>query len=201
MLLAIGRDFRLDGLGFETVGFEPGAREGDARIPNDGRLRIGDGLFLVGDPAGPELHTHVSHYQGELAARMALGEDVAPDYRAIPRATYTDPEASSVGLSLEGAQAAGIDAFEEVADMATSAKGYAVEAGGHVTIVVDRAGGMLVGAAIAGPGASEAIHEAVLAIRARVPVSVLADTIHAFPTTARVMGGLFTKAANRLRTG
>ena len=35
--------------------------------------------------------------------------------------------------------------------MATSAKGYAVEAGGHVTIVVDRAAGMLVGAAIAGP--------------------------------------------------
>ena len=54
---------------------------------------LADGLWVIGDPAGPELHTHVSHYQGELAARMALGESVAPDYRAIPRATYTDPEA------------------------------------------------------------------------------------------------------------
>ena len=38
-----------------------------------------------------------------------------------------------------GGPPAGHDAFEEVADLATSAKGYVVEAGGHVTIVVDRA--------------------------------------------------------------
>jgi pyruvate/2-oxoglutarate dehydrogenase complex dihydrolipoamide dehydrogenase (E3) component len=199
VLLAIGRDLRLEHLGLEAVGLDPAAREGDTRVPTDGRLRIADGLWLIGDPAGPELHTHVSHYQGELAVRMALGENVTPDYRAIPRATYTDPEAASVGLTLEGAQAAGFDAFEEVADLATSAKGYAVEAGGHVTIVVDRGTGELLGAAIAGPGASEAIHVAVLAIRARVPVGLLAETIHAFPTTARVLGGLFVKAADGLR--
>ena len=64
----------------------------------------------------PELHTHQAHYQGELAARMALGEDVTPDYRALPRATYTDPEAAFVGMSLEQARAAGLDAFELVAD-------------------------------------------------------------------------------------
>ena len=46
---------------------------------------------------GPELHTHQAHYQGELAVRMALGDDVEPDYRALPRATYTDPEAASSG--------------------------------------------------------------------------------------------------------
>ena len=49
-----------------------------------------------------------------------------------------------------------------------------------------------------GPGATEAIHEAVLAIRARIPIGVLADTIHAFPTTARVLGGLFVEAAREL---
>jgi dihydrolipoamide dehydrogenase len=195
VLVAIGRDFRLHGLGLETLGLDTSVRDG---VPTDGRLRIADGVFLIGDPAGPELHTHISHYQGEMAVRMALGEDVKPDYRAIPRATYTDPEAASVGLTLDGAKGAGLDAFEEVADLARSAKGYSVEADGHVTIVVDRASGELVGAAIAGPGASEAIHEAVLAIRAHVPLAVLADTIHAFPTTARVMGALFMKAAREL---
>jgi dihydrolipoamide dehydrogenase len=129
---------------------------------------------------------------------MALGDDVRPDYRALPRATYTDPEAAFVGVSLEDAKKAGFDAFEKVADLGKSAKGYAVEAGGHVTIVVDRQSGELVGAAIAGPGASEAIHEAVLAIKTRTPVPVLADTIHAFPTTARVLGGLFMEAATEL---
>ena len=71
---------------------------------------------------------------------MALGEEIVPDYRALPRATYTDPEASSVGLTLDEALAAGVDAFEKVADFAKSAKGYAIQAKlGHVTIVVDRA--------------------------------------------------------------
>ncbi len=71
------------------------------------------------------------------------------------------------------------------------------ESFGHVSIVVDRRERVLLGAFIAGPGASEAIHEAVLAIKTRTALSVLADTIHAFPTTARVMGGLFGEAAKK----
>ncbi len=199
VLLAIGRTYPLAGLGVEAYGFDPSAK---GSIPSDGRLRLADGLYLVGDPAGPEMHTHQSHYQGELAVRMALGDDVRPDYRALPRATYTDPEVASVGLSLEGARAAGLDAFECVADFATSAKGYSIEATmGHVTIVVDRASGELVGAAMVTDDASAAIHEAVLAIRAHVPMAVLADTIHAFPSTSRIFNGLFAEAAARLASG
>ena len=57
---------------------------------------------------------------------MALGEAVEPDYRALPRATYTDPEAASVGRDRSRRRARpGIDAFELVADFAKSAKGYA----------------------------------------------------------------------------
>ena len=195
ILLAVGRSFPVEDIGLEHYGLDPKDRE---PFPRDGRLRVTDGLWAIGDVTGPELHTHMGHYQGELAIRMALGDDVRPDYRALPRATYTDPEAASVGLSLEQAREAGIDAFEEVADLATTAKGYSVEATtGHVTIVVDRATRELVGAAIAAPDASAAIHECVLAIRARVPMDVLADTIHAFPSTSRILNGLF---ANALRT-
>jgi dihydrolipoamide dehydrogenase len=168
-------------------------------MPSDGRLRVADGLYIIGDPAGPEMHTHQAHYQGETAVRMALGDDVAPDYRALPRATYTEPEAASVGLTLEEAVARGLDAFECVAEFATSAKGYSIEETiGHVTIVVDRASGELVGAAMATDDASAAIHEAVVAIKARVPVAVLAETIHAFPSTSRIFNGLFAEARRRL---
>jgi len=192
ILLAVGRAFPLDDLGLEHYGIDTSGR---TPFPRDGRLRIGDGLWVIGDPAGPELHTHQAHYQGEHAVRMALGEDVVPDYRALPRATYTDPEASSVGYTLEGAVEAGIDAFERVADFATSTKGYAVQARiGHVTIVVDRATRELVGAAMACPDASAAIHECVVAIKAHVPMDVLAETIHAFPSTSRIFNGLFAEA-------
>ena len=131
---------------------------------------------------------------------MALGDAVTPDYRALPRATYTDPEAASVGLTLDQAKAAGVDAVEFVADFGTSSRGYALEETiGHVTVTFDRATRELIGAAIAAPDASAAIHECVVAIRARVPVEVLAETIHAFPSTSRILNGLFADAAKELR--
>lgn len=196
ILLAVGRTYPVDDLGLEHYDIDA---QGGRGYPRDGRLRIADGLYLIGDSAGPEMHTHQAHYQGELVVRMALGDDVTPDYRALPRATYTDPEAASVGLSLEEAKEAGIDAFELVAEFPQTAKGYSVEATtGHVTIVVDRASHELVGAAMACPDASAAIHECVLAIKARVPVEVLADTIHAFPSTSRIFNGLFNDAARQL---
>ena len=99
-----------------------------------------------------------------------------------------------MGLLLEEAQKRGLDAEELTADLATSSKGYAAEAEGHVSIVVDRGASTLAGVFMAGPGASEAIHEAVLAVKLQTPLAVLADTIHAFPTVARVMGLLFADA-------
>jgi len=199
VLLAVGRVFDLEDLGLEHYGVDVTGR---VAFPRDGRLRLADGLWLIGDPAGPELHTHQAHYQGVMAVRMALGEAVAPDYRALPRATYTDPEAAFVGLAVEAAREEGIDALELVADFAATAKGFSVEASlGHVTIVVDRATRTLVGAAMACPDASAAIHECVLAIRARVPLEVLADTIHAFPSTSRILDGLFDEARRRLADG
>jgi dihydrolipoamide dehydrogenase len=194
VLVAIGRAFPLDGLGLENVGVDAA----DGRVKVDERLRAADGVFFVGDPAGPEMHTHVSHYEGEMAVRIALGEDVTPDFRAIPRATYTDPETASVGMLLEEAQKSGHDALERTIDISTSAKGYVAQASGHITLVVDRADHTLLGAFMSGPAVSELVHECVLAVKLRTPIEVLADTIHAFPTTARVMGTLFMDVAREL---
>ena len=113
--------------------------------PADGRLRIADGLCVIGDPAGPEMHTHTAHYQGEMADPDGARRRRPPDYTALPRCTYTDPEAAFVGLTLEQAARPGRDAFELVADLGTTAKGYVAEASGHVTIVVDRAEQVLLG--------------------------------------------------------
>ena len=184
ILLAIGRDQPLDGLGLESVGIAPN----DGRLEPDERMRVAENVYAVGDVGGPEMHTHLGHYTGEAAARIALGDEYRPFLDAIPRATYTDPETASVGLLVDQARERGIDAFETTIDVATSSKGYTAEAEGHVTVVVDRAARRLVGAFMAGPAVSEVIHECVLAIRADVPLATMADTIHAFPTIARVLG-------------
>jgi pyruvate/2-oxoglutarate dehydrogenase complex dihydrolipoamide dehydrogenase (E3) component len=193
ILMAIGREVPLAELNLESIGVT--VKDGRVRHQD---LKVADGVWVAGDIAGPEMHTHLAHYEGEMAVRLALGEDVAPDLRAIPRATYTDPETASVGLLVEEARERGIDALEFSADLATSAKGYVSQAEGHVTIVVDRARRTLVGAFLAGPGVSETVHEAVLAVKTATPIDVLADTIHAFPTVARVLGSLFIRASREL---
>ena len=194
LLLTIGRDVPFDRLNLGAVELE--ANEGKVKV--DDELRAAPGIYLAGDAAGPELHTHMAHYQGEIAARNALGAHQKADLRAIPRAIYTDPETSSTGLLVEQAQERGIDAKEYWVDLAKTAKGETAEAGGHVTIVVDRAAKTLIGAFMAGPAVSETIHEAVLAVKQQTPLSVLADTIHAFPTVARAMGTLFIQAHKEL---
>jgi len=129
---------------------------------------------------------------------------------AVPRTSFTDPESSGVGSTVEEARERGIDAFEVTADFSTSARGFTIEprrdskeairegSPGHVTAVVDRGRGVLVGAFAACPGASELIHEAVLAMKMSIPVTVLADTIHAFPTGARVFGNVMAEARDKL---
>lgn len=194
VLVAVGRTAPLDGLGLETVG----VRIDDGRLQPDDQLRIAESVYVAGDPAGPEMHTHLAIYQGEMVARIALGEDVRPDQRAIPHATYTEPQTAGVGLQLEEARDRGLDAFEETTDYATTGPGYIAEAAGHVTIVVERRERILIGAFIAAPGAADAIGETVLAIKTRTPLDVLGDTIHPFPTTVRVLGGLFGAALQKL---
>jgi len=187
----------LASLGLEAAGI--GYDGGDFLKVDDGTLRAADHVYAIGDCIGHELSTHLGHYEGETAVKIALGDGIRADFSATPRAVYTDPETAGVGLLLDQAKAHGIDAFEETADLATSAKGYVSESEGHVSIVIDRRNKIVVGAFIGGLAASEAIHEAVLAIKLKTPISLLAQTIHAFPTVTRVMGGLFAKADLALR--
>jgi pyruvate/2-oxoglutarate dehydrogenase complex dihydrolipoamide dehydrogenase (E3) component len=187
----------LSALGLDAVGIAYDG--GDILKVDDTTLRAADHVYGIGDCVGHELSTHLGHYEGETAVKIALGDNIRADFSATPRAVYTDPETAAVGLLLDQAKERGIDGFEVTANVATSSKGYVSESEGHVSIVIDRKNKIIVGAFIGGPAASEAIHEAVLAIKLKTQVSVLADTIHAFPTISRVMGGLFAKADLALR--
>jgi pyruvate/2-oxoglutarate dehydrogenase complex dihydrolipoamide dehydrogenase (E3) component len=186
----------LSTLGLDAIGF---AYDGGDILKVDDTLRVADHVYAIGDCVGRELSTHLGHYEGETAVKIALGDNIRADFSATPRAVYTDPETAAVGLLVDQAKERGIDAYEETANLATSAKGYVSESAGHVSIVIDRRNKVVVGAFIGGPAASEAIHEAVLAIKLKTPITVLADTIHAFPTVSRVMGGIFAKADLALR--
>jgi pyruvate/2-oxoglutarate dehydrogenase complex dihydrolipoamide dehydrogenase (E3) component len=208
LLVAVGRrPADLRELGTEDAGAELGER---GEVDPDPQMRVADGLYVAGDCAGGMQFTHVADYEGRIAVAAALGKSVRADLSAIPRTTFTDPETAGVGSTIDEAWYRGLDAFEETMDFATTSRGFTIEptvpAGegfsgspGHVTVVVDRARGTLAGVFAACPGASELINEAALAIKLGVPVGVLADSIHAYPTAARVLAGVCAAADLKLR--
>ena len=166
----------------------------------DGRLRIADGVYLAGDSAGPSCTPTrpTTRAYGRPDGARRRGDAGLPG----PAPGDLHGSGARVRRRLAGAgPVSGTRRFQLVADFATTSKGYSVEATfGHVTTVVDRVTRQLLGAAMATPDASAAIHECVLAIKARVPMEVLADTIHAFPSTSRILNGLFNDAAKELAT-
>jgi len=178
VLIATGRSPWTDGIGLEALGIAPGEHGG---LVADDHCRVAEHVYAAGDVTGEAPYTHTANYQARIVAANLLGEDRTADYRAIPRAVYTDPAVASVGMDEATAREAGLEPRTAVMDLRevarTSTDG---SAGGR--LVLTAAGGVLVGAAAIGPRADEWLSEATLAIRARVPLAVLADVVHAFPT-------------------
>jgi pyruvate/2-oxoglutarate dehydrogenase complex dihydrolipoamide dehydrogenase (E3) component len=177
LLVATGRRPRVDGIGLDTVGVHAD-RHG---IPVDAHLRVADGLWAIGDVTGVRLLTHVGKYQGEVVAANILGEPREANYEAIPSVVYTDPQAASVGAA--EAPFSATTPLSEVAKTATYTHDYA-QSNGFLTLLSD--GDRLTGAYALGPEAGEWLQQATLAIRAKVPLEVLRDTIQPFPTFSEI---------------
>jgi pyruvate/2-oxoglutarate dehydrogenase complex dihydrolipoamide dehydrogenase (E3) component len=186
LLAATGRRPRVQDIGLETVGIEPDPHG----VPVDAHLRAAENLWAIGDVTGLWPLTHVGKYQGEVVAANILGEPREASYEAVPRVVYTDPQAAAVGAG-EGDFSATVP-LSEVAKTATYTHAYADEKG-FLTLLSD--GERLTGAYALGPEAGEWLQQATLAIRARVPLDVLTDTIQPFPTFSEV----YVAALKKLR--
>ncbi len=177
LLVATGRRPRVSGLGLETVGVEPDAHG----VPVDAHLRAAEGLWAIGDVNGLWPLTHVGKYQGDVVAANILGEPRKANYEAVPRVVYTDPQAAAVGAA--AGRFSAMVPLSGVAKTATYTRAYA-ESNGFLTLLSD--GERLTGAYALGPEAGEWLQQATLAIHARVPLDVLADTIQPFPTFSEI---------------
>lgn len=179
LLVATGRRPNVEGLGLEHLDVEV-AKKG---ITVDERMRAGEGVWAVGDPSGVALLTHVGKYQARVAAANIAGLDYVADYRAIPAAVFTDPQVASVGA---------------MSDAVTAV--FRIEGGrlstyerpkrpGLLKLAADPRTRVVVGAVAVGPEAGEWIGQLTLAVRARIPVDVLLDTIQPYPTFSEAIFG------------
>jgi pyruvate/2-oxoglutarate dehydrogenase complex dihydrolipoamide dehydrogenase (E3) component len=173
LLVATGRRPRLADIGLENVGIEAGPHG----IPVDARMNAAEGVWAIGDVTGLWPLTYVGKYHGEIAAANILGEERQADYTAVPRVVFTHPQAAAVGAS-DGPVTATIS-LSRVPKTATYLRAWDHHPG-FLTLVSE--GDVLTGAYALGPEAGEWMQQATVAIRARVPLSVLSDTIQPFPT-------------------
>lgn len=183
VVLGAGRRPATAELGLPGVGVAPDPR-GALVVDGQGRVTE-DGLWAVGDVTRVAMFTHVAQYQGRVVADTILGKARTADYTGIPRVVFADPEIAAVGLTRAQAQERGLDLATAEVDLAASLARpwtYQTDPSGTLALLADREREVLVGAWAVAPMAGEWIHQAALAIRARVPVPILLDTVAQFPT-------------------
>ena len=182
IVIGAGRRPRTDGLGVENAGAH---LDDHGAITVDATCRAATGVWAVGDVTGIMPFTHVGMYQARVAAENILGGHREAHYDGIPRVVFGDPEIAAVGLTAEQARTAGHDVITSEIDLADSIARpwtYEKDPAGTLGLVADASDSRLLGAYAVGPMASEWIHQAAMAIRARIPIDVLLDGVAQFPT-------------------
>lgn len=140
-------------------------------------------IYAAGDIVGPYLFTHTGYYQSYLAVKNAFSFKMQiPDYSAVPRCVFIQPEVACVGMTEEAAKEKGIAIKKGIVGTAVVGRANTTnEMDGFVKVITDKKN-VIIGASIIAPSAGEMIHELALAIKLRVKAQTLAELTHAYPT-------------------
>ncbi len=187
LLVAVGRKPHVEDLGLESIGIDPG---GFLETGDDLRVGGRDWLYAVGDVNGRALLTHMGKYQAWVASEQILGRGALATSEAAgsPRVTFTDPQVAAVGLTLEAAKDAGMDAVAVDVPTGSTAGASFIGKGveGTCRLVVDRERQLPVGATFTGHETAEWIHAATIAIVGEVTMDRLRHAVPAFPTRSEI---------------
>ena len=181
VLVSIGVEGNSKGFGLNKIGIEIGHNK-HIKVDKDGKTNI-DNIYAVGDVVGPPWLAHVSSTEGlYVVEHISKLKPKKIDYNCIPACTYSKPEIGSIGLSQEMLDKDGID--YKVVKSFFNANGKAVASSsteGFIKILVSKDNYVL-GAHIIGSNATEMISEFSLAMRNKLSVENILDSIHPHPT-------------------
>ena len=194
ILVALGRDPNLKGLGLENAGVEYNGKG----LKLDSRLRTTQKhIFGAGDVTGTYQLTHAAGYEGGVVLTNAiLHLPRRADYTFFPWCTYTDPELANIGINETAAREAGLKHAVWTEEFKMNDRGLAEGEGlGRIKLILDEKEKPL-GVQILGLHAGELISEWVAALNGGVKLSALAGAVHPYPTLAeinkRVVGNYFS---------
>lgn len=183
LLVAVGTAPASSGIGLEQAGVEVDLR---GFIKVDAELRTTTpGIWAAGDVTGGLQIATVGAREGIAAVDNMLdtGCRCVLDYTAIPMAIFTDPEVAMVGYGEVGAQRAGFEVISHTIPASSIPKAHITgEMRGAVKIVAEKSSGRILGVHLCLHRAADIINEAALAIRFRLTVGQLAETLHVYPS-------------------
>ncbi|MEZ0187434.1 MAG: FAD-dependent oxidoreductase [Candidatus Reddybacter sp.] len=184
LLIAVGREPRLEGYGLKELGIETKRTV----LTNDYLQTLYPNIFAAGDVAGPYQFTHTASHQAWYAAVNALFGHLKKfkvDYRVIPWTTFIDPEVARVGLNEQEAKVQGI-AYEitrfELKDLDRAITESATD--GFVKVLTVPGKDRILGVTLVGEHAGELLAEFVLAMKHGLGLNKILGTIHTYPTWA-----------------
>lgn len=186
VLVTVGRRPNTDKLGLDAAGVKVNDKK---YIEVDLQCRTSvSHIYAIGDIVpGPAL-AHKASYEGKVAAEVIAGEKSKIDYRCIPSVVFSDPEIATVGLTEKEANDKGYETIVGKFSYAANGRALSLNAvEGAVTLVGDKKEGMILGAQIVGPEASNLVAEVGLAIEMGASFEDVALTIHAHPTLGEMM--------------
>ncbi|MED4990968.1 dihydrolipoyl dehydrogenase [Parageobacillus toebii] len=185
VLVTVGRRPNTDELGLEQIGIKLTDR-GLIEIDKQCRTSVPN-IYAIGDIVqGPPL-AHKASYEGKIAAEAIAGKPSEIDYLAIPAVVFSEPECASVGYFEQQAKDEGIDVVTAKFPFAANGRALSLnDTDGFMKLVVRKEDGVVIGAQIVGPNASDMIAELGLAIEAGMTAEDIALTIHAHPTLGEI---------------
>lgn len=188
VLVAVGFAPRVEGIGLEAAGVELTER-GAIAIDEQMRTNV-DGIYAIGDVTAKLQLAHVAEAQGVVAAETMAGAETQTlgDYRMMPRATFSEPQVASFGLTEAQAKDEGFDV--KVSKFPYSANGKALGQGdpsGFVKLVADGTHGELLGAHLVGANVSELLPELTLAQMWDLTAAEIARNVHTHPTLSEAI--------------
>ena len=187
LLVATGRRANLRDIGLETVGLDPSSR----LLEPDDHLHVGERLWAIGDVTVSGGFTHIAIYHAGIVMNDILGTPgPGADYRAKPRATFSDPEVGAAGLTEEQARKKGIKVRTGLQKASATSRGWIHGPGndGFIKVVEDADRGVLVGATTVGSRGGDLLGLFELAIKLQIPSDELRHLIYAYPTFYRGSG-------------
>jgi dihydrolipoamide dehydrogenase len=187
VLMAIGFKPNSASLGLEEIGVslaKSGAVEVDERMATNIA-----GVWAIGDVTGKLMLAHVASAMGIICAENIAGvETTTLNYEMMPRATYSQPQVASFGLTEQQAQDRGFDL--KVGRFPFQANGKALglhDYAGWVKIIVDAQYGEILGAHMIGPEVTELLPELTLAQMMELTPREIGRNVHAHPTLSEAL--------------